>query len=168
MKEIWKKIPDYKDYRVSNYGRVKSLKFGKEKILKGTLTHDGYRGVVLCIRKGKYKSYKVHQLVAMAFLRFKPNGHTLVINHKDFDKLNNHVNNIEIVTPRENSNQKHLKSSSKYVGVCWDKYAKKWKSNIRIKGSLKHLGNFDIEEDAAMSYSLKLAEINRKKELGLC
>lgn len=63
-----------------------------------------------------------------------------VVNHKDFDRQNNKLSNLEIVTHRENANRKHLKSTSKYVGVGWHKRIKKWQSRIVVKRKIIHLG----------------------------
>lgn len=51
--EIWKTIPNYEDYQVSNLGNVKSLKWGKERILKGALDDKGYFNVVILKDKNK-------------------------------------------------------------------------------------------------------------------
>lgn len=99
MKEIWADINGYEGfYQVSNLGNVRSLdrvvtnylgsfiKKGKPKSL-GNLT-KGYKGVLLC-KDGIQKTYKVHRLVAEAFL---PNPNNLPqVNHKDEDKSNNMV-----------------------------------------------------------------------------
>lgn len=93
MEEIWKDIEEYEGlYQVSNQGRVKSLKYGKERILKPAPNSDGYLFVVLC-KDGKTKTYFVHRLVAMAFI---PNPEGLpCINHKSCIRTENNVNNIE-------------------------------------------------------------------------
>ena len=157
--EVFKDVKGYEgSYQVSNLGRVKSLKFDKEKILKAGVNANGYLQVNL-FKDGKCKARKVHQLVAVAFLGHKPCGMKLVVNHIDIDKLNNNVSNLEIVTARENGNKKHLKSSSKYTGVCWDKRDKKWMAYIRINGKLKNLGYFTDELEASNAYQLKLSEI---------
>ena len=158
MEENWKTIKDFEKYEVSNYGRVKSFNFNKEKILKNGINSNGYYVIDLCNNK-KHKTFNVHQLVAIAFLKHEPNRHKLVVNHKDFNRLNNHIDNLEIVTQRENTNLKHIKSTSKYVGVCWDKNKNKWISAIRINGKLKHLGTFTNELDAHNAYQNKLKEI---------
>jgi hypothetical protein len=148
--EQWKTIEGYEDYQVSDLGNVKSFKRGKERILKPSITR-GY--LHICIFKnGKQKNKTVHQLVAEAFLNHKPCGLKLVVNHKDFNKQNNHVDNLEIATNRENTNRKHLKSSSQYVGVCWSKRDRKWRANIYINGKKKDLGCFKIEEEARDAY----------------
>lgn len=112
LTEEWRGIEGYEGmYQVSNLGRVKSLarviirSDGKpnpvnEKILKHGIT-KGYCSVVLC-KDGKKKMYKVHRLVAMAFLS---NPHNLPeVNHKDENKKNNCVDNLEWCTPKYNTN----------------------------------------------------------------
>jgi len=160
--EIWKDIIGFENkYQVSNIGNVKSLNYlrsGKEKILKNNLGSTGYLAVVLC-KNGIKKPIRVHQLVAIAFHNHKLNGYKLVINHKDFNKLNNNENNLEIVTQRENANKKHIDSSSNYVGVYWNKQNKKWNSSIMINGKIKFLGSFALEIEANNAYKIELTKI---------
>lgn len=96
MIEIWKDIKGYEGlYQVSNLGRVKSLgnnKRRKEKILKQVEDGGGYLFVLLC-KNGKGKMFKVHRLVAQAFTP-NPNNYPQV-NHKDENKQNNCVWNLE-------------------------------------------------------------------------
>ena len=93
--EIWKDVPDFKGYKVSNLGRVKSLNYkgtGKERILNQTMNKSGYMHVPLC-KGGKPKCCRVHRLVAMAFV---PNpNHLPEVNHIDEDKTNNRADNLE-------------------------------------------------------------------------
>lgn len=107
MKEIWKDICfiengviyDYTNlYQISNLGNLKYLpkKAGiherKEKICKGYLDKDGYYRAYLC-KNGKIKTIGVHRLVALMFI---PNEFNYKqINHKDENKQNNNVNNLE-------------------------------------------------------------------------
>ena len=104
MEEIWKMIPGYEGlYMVSNLGRVKSLNYrhtGKEHILKQQIINK-YKTV--CLSNGGYqKTLKVHRLVAMAFI---PNPDNLPeVNHKDENKFNNCVENLEWCTAKYNSN----------------------------------------------------------------
>lgn len=172
QEEIWKTIEGFEDYQVSNFGRVKSLsrkvrtlngfRLIKERILKNLSDSSGYYTVYLC-KNGKNKMYRVHQLVAIAFLNHKPCGYKLVINHKDFNKRNNNVENIEIVSQRENANKKHIESSSKYTGVTWYKKYNKWRANIYINGKPKYLGYFTDEIEASNAYQNKLKEICNKE-----
>ena len=100
--EIWKDILGYEGlYQVSNYGRVRSLKYGKEKILKQQINTDGYLHIDLYKNK-KRKNYNVHRLVTIAFLE-NPNNYPQV-NHKDENKQNNHIDNLEWCDYKYNCN----------------------------------------------------------------
>ena len=98
IEEVWKPIEGY-DYMVSNLGRVKSLDrvdslghHRKEKILQPVKSNNGYLRVML-YNDGKVKRYLVHRLVGNAFI---PNPNDLPeVNHKDEDKTNNKVENLE-------------------------------------------------------------------------
>ena len=113
MKEIWNDKKDYEGhYQVSNCGRVKSIKFGKEIIMKQQQCMDGYYYVNLS-KNGIAKRYSVHRLVAEAFL---DNPHNYKeVNHKDENKLNNNVNNLEWCDAKYNIN----------FGTCIERRSKK-------------------------------------------
>ena len=170
MEEEFRDVKGYEGlYQVSNLGRVKSLARKssagsniQERMRKTPVNSHGYIELTLS-KEGKMKSRKVHQLVAIAFLGHEPCGFKLVVNHIDFDKTNNNVNNLEIVSARENSNRKHLKSSSKYTGVCLHKATNKWMAKIRINGKKKYLGLFKCETAASMAYEIALNNYNKSK-----
>jgi len=167
--EVWKLIPGYDEYYVSSLGRVKSLKFGREKIMNTWLNKRDYFVIRLSKKtEPKQLFIKVHQLVAMAFLEHKPDGtQNLVVNHIDFDTHNNCVDNLEIITHRENANRKHCKSSSSYTGVSLCKKTNNWSSSIFVNGKTKHLGTFDNEIDASKYYekALLCVKENRINEI---
>jgi len=119
---------------------------------------DAYGYMVTGLTKGRSTSLrKVHQLVSEAFLDHVLNGHEQVVNHKNFNRTDNRLKNLEIVSNRENSNRKHLPSTSKYVGVVWGKSVGKWKSQITLnKKTQYHLGYFEDEEEAAKAYEVIL------------
>ena len=100
--ETWKAIAGYEGlYEVSDQGRVKSLKFGKEKILKPHKNTVGYLGVDLR-KDGHGKYLLVHRLVAEAFI---PNPNNLkTVNHKDEVKTNNVASNLEWMSLKDNLN----------------------------------------------------------------
>lgn len=109
--EQWRSvtIPGFDcDYQVSQFGRIKSLQRASrgeksrrltDRILPGKVRHDGYMVVNLTSEKGQ-RSFAVHRLVAMAFI--KNPRQAPEVNHKDGNKLNNHVSNLEWVTHQEN------------------------------------------------------------------
>lgn len=108
MKEIWKPVVGYEGlYEVSNLGKVKSLprkyfnrnRYTKEQILSTWVDAYGYKRVKLT-NKTDGKSTKIHRILCEAFL---PNPENKpYINHKDGNKLNNSLENLEWCTPAEN------------------------------------------------------------------
>lgn len=105
IKEIFKDIEGYENlYQISNHGRVKSLgndKTRKEKILKLTKYNNGYLMVILS-KQGKVKHFLVHRLVSEAFI---PNPDNLsCVNHKDENKMNNTIQNLEWCDYKYNNN----------------------------------------------------------------
>ena len=114
ISETWKDIKTHLgSYQVSNLGRVKSLnhyngKFKKysniEKIRQNQVNNKGYYYVLLYNNK-KIKSCYIHRLVAETFISNPENK--LFINHKDGNKLNNNINNLEWVTKSENELHAH-------------------------------------------------------------
>lgn len=97
-KEIWKDIPNYESvYKINNYGIIKNKKTNR--IKKTHINNSGYERVVLS-KNGEDKNYSVHRLVAQAFIP-NPNNFSQV-NHKDENKANNSVDNLEWCTPSYN------------------------------------------------------------------
>ncbi|WP_304610373.1 NUMOD4 domain-containing protein [Muribaculum intestinale] len=102
QQEIWKDVVGYEGlYKVSNHGRVMSFCNRKTPlVLKQRNSVWGYPTVCLCKGKKHHKTIVVHRLVAKAFI---PNPNNFrVVNHKDEDKTNNNVNNLEWCTHEYN------------------------------------------------------------------
>lgn len=97
--EIWKDIKGYPNYQISNYRRIWS-KY-KNGYIKPHLKKTGYLQVRLVAINGKQKSESVHRLVALNFID-NPYSYP-VVNHKDGNKQNNHVENLEWCTVSENT-----------------------------------------------------------------
>ena len=112
MKEIWKDIKDFEGlYQVSNLGNVRRIKFINNKIEKEKITmlkpnKNIYLQVMLC-KNGKTKRKNVHRLVAETFID-NPNNYDCV-NHKDENKHNNSINNLEWCTRIYNMNYGYVK-----------------------------------------------------------
>ncbi|MBR6503165.1 MAG: HNH endonuclease [Clostridia bacterium] len=97
--EIWRDIPGYNGrYQVSNCGNVRTNDYNHTGITKLLSMHDNGRGylIVSLTKNNKGKKFKVHRLVAECFIDNPDN--LPVVNHKDENKQNNHVNNLEWCT----------------------------------------------------------------------
>ena len=133
-KEVWKDIKGYEGlYRISNTGKVKSLArelwngYGyftkQEAVLKPNPQISGYLNVHLYKEKIR-KPFLIHRLVAKHFISEPDMGRE--VNHIDGDKTNNDVNNLEWVTPKENS--KHARDTG-----LWNPEKLKGKNGKKVK-----------------------------------
>ena len=131
-KEIWRDIAGYEGkYQVSNLGRVRSLNYlhtGKCVVLKPKPYRGGYHCVSLC-KDGKVWYAKIHRLVYDAFvgidkpyIRGAKGKDCWVINHKDENRSNNRLDNLELITQSENvvygsaiQKQKEKQINNKYT-----------------------------------------------------
>ncbi len=103
--EVWKplvgKFEQYTYYQISNLGRIKSNVYNKHRVLKPGFDKDGYRCASLCHPVLKLiKNAKIHILVAEAFICLCPNNKQ--VNHKDCNKSNNNISNLEWVSHKKN------------------------------------------------------------------
>lgn len=105
--EEWKEIPGYEGlYKVSNFGSIKN----KNNIqMKPQLSKQGYYKITLY--KNKKKTYFIHRLVLLAFV----GQSNLQVNHKNFNKIDNSLVNLEYVTPIENIH--HFRNSDKIQSI---------------------------------------------------
>jgi hypothetical protein len=162
QKEVWLPVKGCDGvYEVSNLGRVKSLKYNKERVLKGGVNSAGYVNVILFV-DGVKIFYNVHQLVAITFLGHNPNRHKLVVDHIDNDRLNNNLENLQLISHRENSSKDSIGKTSIYTGVSWNKRYEKWGAYCQHNNKNINLGGFDCELAAAKAYNDKLKEINKE------
>ena len=157
--EIFIDIKGYEGhYQISNLGNVKSLKRNREKMRNPSIDKTkGYLRVCLYIA-GERKSLYIHQLVAIAFLGHTPNGNNMVVDHIDNDKTNNRLDNLKVISSRENSSKDQWRRSpsSYYVGVSYSLGKKKWEVSISVNGISFHLGYFNNESIAGQEYKTAL------------
>lgn len=179
MQEIWKDVKNYEGlYEISNLGNVRSLdkiinganQFGckyknrkKGKILKQHINKQGYKKVIL-VNNNKAKNFQVHRLVAEAFL---PNPSNLPqVNHKDENKQNNCVENLEWCNSSYNINYgnrnnlvaKKLKNYVKTKEHCLNiSKSKKGKFTEKQKESHKKQ-NIKVKYNGVIYESLRFAE----------
>lgn len=170
--EQWLPVVGYEDiYEVSDLGRLKSLdrtiltsnqggecfKFYKGRIIKGNISNKGY--IVSTLSKlGVQKKVQIHQLIAVSFMGHTPCGLNLVVDHIDHNILNNKLNNLQIITNRENVSKDRFRSNytSKCVGVNWYKKRNMWRAQIFINKKNVYLGLFETEKKANKAYQKAL------------
>lgn len=151
-KEIWKDVKNFEGiYQISTLGRVKRLEetkdfnhisgkklnyIKKEKILKSSINNKGYLQVCLT-KNNKKHTKKIHRLVAESFI---PNPNNLSqINHKDKNKQNNNITNLEWCGCEYNVNYSLAKPILQYKS---NKLVKEWKSISQIQKTLGYSTSF--------------------------
>lgn len=148
IKEEWKLIDGFSRYEVSNYGRVKHIK--RRKILKGTIDHCGYLRYNMKTDDNRTLCKFAHVLVAIAFIPNNNPKEKTIVNHKDEDKTNPTIWNLEWVTPKENAlhgtrNRRICLANSKPINE-YDvdgKYIRTWKS-AQYASKIYPVGNRNI------------------------
>ena len=182
MEEEWRPVKEYEGlYEVYNMGRVRSLHTSQVRILKPSMNHSGYTNVWLH-KDGTRISKRVHRLVATAFIR-NPNNYE-VVNHKDGNKKNNTVDNLEWCTRSYNTkhayhNELMNRDTQKESVILYKRYGE-YKSITKAAealgvapGSLSHAIHKNssihgfigiIEKDTDVRYGVKINIYNDKLE----
>lgn len=158
--EIWKPVKNIESkYEVSSLGNIRN---SKGVILKPCLGTNNYLQVTIRYLD-KIRTRTIHQLVAESFLNYTPEGVCdIVVDHIDNNKVNNKVENLNIISRRTNTHKEKIANShSIYKGVSFDKQRSLWKSYVFYKGKTNHLGFFNNEEEAYKEY-LKAVELIEK------
>ena len=149
----WLKIKGYENYQISNFGRVKSTLFSKEKILNGGRDSRGYR--IVSLRKNKIPhALRVAHLVWDHFGKGQRNGRILQVDHIDNNPSNDCIKNLQLLTSRQN-NTKNKINPLGFLGVfkCNDKVSKPYRASITINCKTKHLGYYATPEEASNAYN---------------
>jgi len=172
--EIWKKIKDFLDYEVSNFGRVKSLKYGKERVLKFKERHTGHLLVNL-YKNGKFKTKRIHILVYETFNNYKLKNDDN-IHHKDENPKNNKLDNLELMTKSKHHSFHNMGVNNPFYGKQHSEKSKKMilEKNSKLKYEdvwmIKKILNSDCYKSGKINYeyigkmfNISLAEISRIK-----
>ena len=96
--EVWRELADFPNYLFSNQGRIKNR--NTNRILKGSNNDHGYLTCRIKNNNGKFITKDIHRLIAKCFLSNFNNN--LQVNHIDGNKHNNSIDNLEMVTGKEN------------------------------------------------------------------
>lgn len=130
--------------------------FSHLKNKKWFLHSNGYAVTNFIKGNGKRTLMRLHHCIVGYPLNKKQ------VDHINGNKLDNRLTNLRIVTCRENNQSRHIKKTSTYIGVSWDKRLQKWRSAIKIKQKCIHLGYFWDERKAADAYSIALLNLPRE------
>lgn len=175
MIEDWRAIPGYEGlYEVSNQGRVRSLdrydnigRMRKKRYIKLLLSSSGYFSVGLS-KNGNVTVYLVHRLVVQVFI---PNPDGLPqVNHKDEDKTNNSVDNLEWCSAEYNSNygtaRERARSTLIKNGYCYGLSEEDNKIRLKVKRKEYYQKNKDVfsykSKEYKETHKESIKEMNRK------
>ena len=127
--------------KVYRDGRIEKI----DKKVKSIISTTGYYVINLFYTE-LGKKFKVHRIIAYAFLGLDIENPKEIVDHIDRNKLNNNVVNLRIVTKQQNA----FNTNSK--GYFWDKPRNKWRSRISVSGKHVHLGRYKTEACARYAY----------------
>ena len=149
MEELWKQIPGYENYSVSNMGKVK----GPRKTLIAFISNCGYEIISLSVKSGNIKK-SVHRLVAEAFVENPYNNN--VVDHINRIKTDNRAENLRWVTTSDN-NLNTLCKTREMFGLRWHKRGSGYyeirfgpKGNEKSYGTARTLEEAKQKRDAAL------------------
>jgi hypothetical protein len=168
MIEIWKTIDDYPDYQASTFGNIRSIDKTVERIdgrsmrikgriLKPEISNAGYFLVSVVKERRSYKK-TIHRLIAKTFIKNTKNDKE--VNHKDGNKLNNILVNLEWISPKENI-QHAIKNGKFKIQGEFANFAKlKEKDVYEIVDKLRHGVKYKI---ISKKYNISKTQIWRIK-----
>lgn len=154
--EVWKDVVGYEGlYQVSNYSNVKSLIRGK--LLKSIYPYKDYNFVKL-YKNGKRETKGCHVLCGEAFLGYDTkNKFGLVLDHKNDNKKDNFLSNLQIITQRQNVRKSIVKKNTPYYGVY--KVGNKWRARFYFKNKPYHVGYYNCDYEAHIAVEQKIKEL---------
>lgn len=148
--KLWSEFFTYEDGRL--FWKVRTSNRTREGCEAKTIGNHGYKIVGM-----SGKRHLAHRIIWEMHHGKIPDG--MQIDHVDHDKTNNKIENLRLVTSKENNYNMKFRSTNKsgVTGVSWDKQHGKWASNIKVNGVKIHLGLFSDLKTAA--------EVRRKAEI---
>ena len=159
MKNEFTILKSNSNYEINRKGQVRNVK--TKRIIKAHLNKiTGY--IQINLRKNKEtKMNYMHRLLAEAFMGLDSTGYERVVDHIDGNKSNNNLDNLRIITQRENTSKKHLKENrtSKYTNITFCKRNNRFVAVLFIKNKNKFICS-DKNEDKCNEKLLKYKKMN--------
>lgn len=166
MEEIWKNIPNYKGYQVSNLGNVRThnkityterhgIRHWKDRVLKQKISEKKYGRKdcrVELWNNGEHKTYLVARLIAFTFYEI-PIESNLTVNHKDGNSMNNKLDNLEIITRKENI--QHAFKNNLYSNLIKIKIINKNNGIEKVFNSLSDGNKYINKKHSYLSLKIK-------------
>jgi hypothetical protein len=138
------------NYKISNKGYVINSKGRKI----GSIGQDGYNHVLLK-KNGKIYNIRVHKLVWEYFGEVNPT-HDVIIDHENNIKSENGIDNLQLISFRQNVNKDQKIGVSDTIGVSWSNDKKRWRAQISINNKRLHLGYRRTIAEARLLYQSAL------------
>lgn len=141
--------------------RCTNAVYGEVDFSKLKLNTQGYKRLKIQIKGKERKLVFLHQLVASAFLNYEfENYPKIVVDHLDNNPLNNNLNNLQVVTQRENITKSKKINRLLPSGVRLHKKSNKYQARIYINKKQISLGYYNDIESASQAYQTKLKSLN--------
>lgn len=157
--EVWKDIPGFAGYQISNQGRVRSCRFGTGGGVKFkhwreiTPSFNGRKSHLMvdlvCLPR-KRKQFQLHRLLYEVFIGPIPEG--VLVEHRDRNGLNNNLENLRLSNQSQNVVNQKVREGRKYKGVYSTKSGK-WAVQTTYNKKCVYLGTFDTEREAIEAYN---------------
>mgnify|MGYP000615515881 CR=1 FL=1 len=104
LNEVWKRIPNFDNYEISNQGRIRNINSNEELT---PFISNGYKRIKISNNDGVQKNFSIHRLVAFAFLD-QPEFENMTVDHIDRNPSNNHVSNLRWATKLEQNINRNI------------------------------------------------------------
>ena len=166
MKEEWRTIPTFEKYEASNFGRVRNKR--TKQILSPNTNKKGYRHVFL-FRKNKRDRHTigVHRAVALAWIPTE--DFSMTVNHKDENKNNNCVENLEWLSNLDNVRYSQGKKViCKETGVIYESISKAAKETGISFATIKRSCESNYERTKRIKYTFEYFEVTKSENKFVC
>lgn len=148
--------------RLNEDNRTLEIRRGeKKKLLKLTKCSSAHIRCIIRYEVGVNTHRSAQQLAYIQWVdnSYVPKGITMVIDHIDSDVLNNHPDNLRLVTHRENCSKERTARSGLPVGVSYMQNKKQYRARIIVNHKEKHIGVFPTPEQASAAYQKALKQL---------